>query len=240
MRREHRPLYLWRARTALDERYARHFLYPHFEEVGEGCSFANPYFVHVFGAPVSLGKYVHVGAVVDNHVRFSVWPVVPGKGSIRIGDYTVINPGVRIGAGLSIEIGKNAILASNVYITDTDWHGRYDRVFSSGGHAPVVIEDNVWLSEGVVVGKGVTIGENSIVGAGAIVVSNIPKNSIAAGNPARVVRELDPNASFVSRSDAFSNPSGYLEQQRGMQEFMMRDNTLRGWLRHLLFPTRAD
>lgn len=240
MRREHRPLALYRARAALDARYAKRFLYPHFESVGEGCCFANPYFTHAFGAPISIGRYVHVGAMIDNQVRFSVWPVQPGKGRIHVGDYSVINPGVRIGSGVSIDIGRNAILASNVYITDTDWHGRHDRVFSSGGSGPVVIEDNVWLSEGVVVGKGVTIGENSIVGAGAIVVSDIPKNSIAAGNPARVVRELDPNEKFVSRSDVFADPDAYRAQQRGFEELMLANNTLRGWLRHLFAPTRED
>lgn len=240
MRREHRPLYLLRARTAADDFYARRFLVPQFDAVGDGCAFTNPYYTHVFGTPITLGTHVHISALFDNRVRLSVWPVQPGLGRVSIGDYTVINPGVRIGSGHSVELGKNVILASNVYITDTDWHGRYDRVFSAGGHAPIVIEDNVWLSERVIVGKGVRIGENSIVGAGSIVVNDIPKNSIAAGNPARVVRELDPNERFVSRSDVYADEADYLARLRGLEEFMTSHNTLRSWLRYLWRPTSRD
>jgi acetyltransferase-like isoleucine patch superfamily enzyme len=240
MRREHRPLSLVRARSAFDAFYAQRYLVPQFDAVGEGTEFTCPYYIHVFGSPITLGKYVHVAGIKDNHVRFSVWPVEPGLGRVSIGDYTVINPGVRIGAGHSIEIGRNAIFASNVYVTDTDWHGRYDRVFSPGGHAPVVIEDNVWLSERVIVGKGVRIGENSIIGAGSIVISDIPKNCIAAGNPARPVRDLDPNERFVSRSHAYAEPDKYMAQQRGFQELMTANNTLRSWLRYLWKPTRED
>ena len=50
----------------------------------------------------------------------------------------------------------------------------------------------MWLGGSVVVCPGVTIGENSIIGAGAVVTRDIPANSIAAGNPARVIKTLDP------------------------------------------------
>jgi acetyltransferase-like isoleucine patch superfamily enzyme len=240
MRREHRPLFLLRARGKLDDLYARRYLVPQFESVGEGTAFTNPRCIHVFGTPITLGKYVHIAAIEDNHVRLSVWPLQPGSGSVSIGDYSVINPGVRIGSGERVEIGRNAILASNVYITDADWHGRYDRVYSPGGHAPVVIEDNVWLSERVIVGKGARIGENSIIGAGSIVVSDIPKNSIAAGNPARVVRQLDPAERFVSRSDVYTEPGRYEQQMRGFEEMMTTGNTVTSWLRYLWKPTRGD
>jgi len=58
--------------------------------------------------------------------------------------------------------------------------------------APITLEDNVWLGGSVVVCPGVTIGANSIIGAGAVVTRDIPANSIAVGNPARVIRALDP------------------------------------------------
>ena len=60
--------------------------------------------------------------------------------------------------------------------------------------APITLEDNVWLGGSVVVCPGVTIGENSIIGAGAVVTRDIPANSIAVGNPTRVIKELDPTA----------------------------------------------
>ena len=59
---------------------------------------------------------------------------------------------------------------------------------------PIVIGDNVWLGGGVVVCPGVTIGENTVVGAGAVVTKDLPANVVAVGNPARVIKHLDPGA----------------------------------------------
>ena len=56
---------------------------------------------------------------------------------------------------------------------------------------PIVIMDNVWLGGGVIVGPGVTIGTNTVVGAGAVVVSDLPANVVAVGNPAEVIRTLE-------------------------------------------------
>lgn len=240
MRREHQPIFLKRVRRALDRQIARHFVHPHFDRVGEGCAFANPLFVTVVGAPIELGDHVQINAMYDNQVRLAVWGAAPGLGRITIGDYSVINPGVRISSGCRVSIGRNALFASNVCITDTDWHGHYDRVFTHGGYAPVTIEDNVWLGEGVIVCKGVTIGKNSIVGAGAVVVQDVPANSIAVGNPARVITSLDSSKTFVSRSDVFNGSPQYLTDLGTLEHDLMRDNTLLGWLRYVLFPRRTD
>ena len=58
------------------------------------------------------------------------------------------------------------------------------------GARPVVLEDYVWIGYGAIVLPGVTIGRCSIVGAGSVVTHDIPPCSIAAGVPARVLREL--------------------------------------------------
>ena len=55
---------------------------------------------------------------------------------------------------------------------------------------PITLEKNVWLGGGCTILSGVTIGENSVIGAGSVVTKDIPANVIAAGNPARVIREL--------------------------------------------------
>jgi maltose O-acetyltransferase len=55
---------------------------------------------------------------------------------------------------------------------------------------PIVIGDNVWLSGGVIVCPGVTIGDDAVVGAGAVVTRDIPPGVVAAGIPARVIREI--------------------------------------------------
>ena len=58
---------------------------------------------------------------------------------------------------------------------------------------PIIIEDNVWLGGDVIVNPGVTIGANSIVASGSVVTKDIPKNVIAAGVPAKVIREINEN-----------------------------------------------
>lgn len=57
--------------------------------------------------------------------------------------------------------------------------------------SPVNIGDNVWLGGGVIICPGVTIGNNTTIGAGSVVTRNIPANVFAAGNPCRVIRNLD-------------------------------------------------
>jgi maltose O-acetyltransferase len=57
---------------------------------------------------------------------------------------------------------------------------------------PITIGDNVWLGGGAIVMPGITIGENTVVGAGAVVTRDLPPNVVAVGNPARVVRQIEP------------------------------------------------
>ena len=57
----------------------------------------------------------------------------------------------------------------------------------------VKIEDNCWICAGVTICPGVTIGENSVIGAGSVVTKDIPANSVAVGNPCRVLRSINEN-----------------------------------------------
>jgi maltose O-acetyltransferase len=57
---------------------------------------------------------------------------------------------------------------------------------------PIVIGDNVWLGGGAIVCPGVTIGANTVVGAGAVVIRDLPADVVAVGNPARIVRSVEP------------------------------------------------
>lgn len=105
---------------------------------------------------------------------------------IQIGDNCGFS-GTVIGAFLSITLGNNVRCGSNTLITDSDWHLDDPRV---GKPKPIVIGDNVWLGVNAVVLKGVSIGKNSIIGANSVVVSNIPENVIAAGNPCKVLKSI--------------------------------------------------
>lgn len=120
---------------------------------------------------------------------------------IEFGDDVQINDYVHIGAVESVRIGSRSLLASNIFISDHN-HGCYSvgskisspltppihRELSS---APVLIEEDVWIGEYVSILPGVTIGKGSIIGAGSVVTKNISSYTIAAGNPARVIKVYD-------------------------------------------------
>ena len=96
--------------------------------------------------------------------------------------------GVSIWCFKHIHIGDNVRFGANVTIMDGDAHQNDPR---AGDNEAVVIKDNVWIGANTIVLKGVTIGKNSLIGAGSIVTKSIPDNVVAAGNPCKVIRELD-------------------------------------------------
>lgn len=95
--------------------------------------------------------------------------------------------GTVIGAFMCIKIGNNVKFGANTLITDSDWHLDDPR---SGKPDKIVIEDNVWIGEGVKILKGVSIGKNSLIGAGSVVVKSIPENTVAAGNPCKIIKNI--------------------------------------------------
>jgi acetyltransferase-like isoleucine patch superfamily enzyme len=128
---------------------------------------------------------------IDKHQSFSYEP------TIVIGDHVIINYDCHIGCINKIVIGNGVLLASRVFITD-HFHGKIDtealkirpasrEIYSKG---PVIIEDNVWIGEGVAIMPNVRIGQNSIIGANSVVTRDIPENSVAVGNPARIIKTL--------------------------------------------------
>ena len=145
---------------------------------------------------------------IGNHVWLDGRFVIGDEGRIVIGDCCSFRKGTHIGSLYSVEIGSHVFGATGVYIFDHNSHPisprarwemtsyppdsplwKWDHVRISG--APVLIEDCVWLGRYCMVLKGVTIGRGSIVAAGAVVTKSIPPFSIAAGNPARVVKMLE-------------------------------------------------
>lgn len=239
MRRDHRPYLVKKALTGLERLYVRWRLAPQLEALGEGAAFVRPWYVRLFGAPIRLGRCVNVVAAPDRRVRLSVWGRQPGLGGIEVGDFCLIGPGVRISSAHGIRIGDNCMLADGVYLTDADWHDAYNRV-SMGPSAPIEIGTNVWVGDGAVVCKGVTVGANSIVGAGAVVVRDIPPNSVAAGNPARVVKSLDPGRPFKTRAEWFGDPAVLARGLDAFDRRLLAGNSLGHWLRWLLLPSRED
>lgn len=240
MRKDRRPYVLKRIDLAFQKWYARHFLRPQFDHLGRGCHFMKPWHVEVFGGPVSLGNYATVIATSDRKVRITVWSDLQEKGRIEIGHFALICPGVRISAATEIRIGESCMLAQGVFITDADWHGVYDRSMAIGNTAPVSIENNVWIGDGAIVCKGIQIGENSIIGAGSVVVRDIPANVVAAGNPAAVMKYLEPGKPVKTRADWLADPGRLADEFNQIDRHLMEKNTWTGWLRSLIQPRRGD
>lgn len=109
----------------------------------------------------------------------------------QVGRRTFINAHLTALDVAEIRIGEDVQIGPNVQLlTATHPIDPALRKAKWEAASPIVIEDNVWLGGGVIVLPGVTIGENSIVGAGSVVTRSIPRDVIAVGNPARVIRSV--------------------------------------------------
>lgn len=241
MRYDHRPFWVKRGFMAFAARWARYFREPDFDALGPGYKFFKPWYVWVHGGPVMAGANLHIVSARDGRVQLSVWRGEQTNGRISIGDDCLICPAVRISSASEIRIGDGCMLAHGVYVTDADWHDLYDRTQAIGATSPVVIGDNVWLGDSAFVGKGVTIGDNAIIGARAVIVDDVPANAIVAGNPARVVKELDPEQACVTRDTLFElSPEEYARRDAEFDRLATAGNNFVKWLRVALFPRRGD
>ncbi|MVN22945.1 acyltransferase [Mucilaginibacter arboris] len=115
-----------------------------------------------------------------------------GVGNVLIGDKTTIGmSNVLIGP---VIIGKNVIIAQNVVISGLN-HNYEDvnlPIQAQGVKtALVVIEDDCWIGANAVVTAGTTIGKHCVIAAGAVVTKNVPSFSVAAGNPAGIIKKYD-------------------------------------------------
>jgi acetyltransferase-like isoleucine patch superfamily enzyme len=109
-------------------------------------------------------------------------------GTITVGEDTFLNEGTSVVAHHRIEIGHSCRIGELVGIFDTDHHAV--DALSPLRLAPVTIGDNVWIGRGAMILPGVTIGDNAVVAAGSVVTASVAANTLVAGNPARLVREL--------------------------------------------------
>jgi len=104
-----------------------------------------------------------------------------------------------------------------------------------------VIGNNVWLADSVTVCKGVTIGDNCVVGAASVVTRDLAPNTIAAGNPAKPIGEIDPHMPSSRREHLFAaGARPYDEFKDEYDQKRLAGNTLRGYLQSLVWPRRDD
>jgi maltose O-acetyltransferase len=102
------------------------------------------------------------------------------------------------------------LLGSQICIYDSDFHDLDParRVGGSPRMGRVVLEENVFIGDRVMILKGVTVGRDSVVGAGSVVTQAIPAGVVAAGNPARVVRAIHAGDHAHLRSGAQDRLAG--------------------------------
>lgn len=135
------------------------------------------------------GRYVKRAGMVRIPWSVDLWS--PHR-DIELGDQVQFGPGCVVHC--DVKIGSQVLFARNVALVGRDDH-QYDipgkTIWNSprGDHYKTVIGNDVWIGHGAIVIAGVEIGDGAVIGAGAVVTRNIPAYSIAAGNPARVIKK---------------------------------------------------
>ena len=193
----------------------------------------------IYGKNISIGDFPTMVASPDSFIHLTTWNLENNVGEISIGKYCLLTPGVRIASASKIVIGDGCMFANSAYISDADWHGLYDRATPVGNTLPITLEENVWIGDRAVVGKGVKIGRNSIVAAGAVVVKDVPPNVVVGGNPAKVIKELDPKIEGNTRIKLFENPEGLKNLYDQIDQYTLKNNTTFNYLKSILFRNES-
>ncbi|MGC9151777.1 MAG: acyltransferase [Microbacter sp.] len=113
---------------------------------------------------------------------------VAPNAKLRLGKNSFINTNSTINCFKYISIGENVNISDNVCISDSDNH--YIESATDKMTAPIIIMNHVLIGKNTTILKGVTIGEGSVIGAGSVVTNDIPANVVAAGNPARIIKQI--------------------------------------------------
>jgi|SRR5438876_1777355 len=158
---------------------------------------------YLFRSRLSRGVQIGRGASTYLGTMFDVGPA----GRVKLGDYALVH-GARIICDSEIVIGDYALISWNVLLADTyrvpldprerrrelqRVPTRQPRTVAADVPArPVHIQRNVWIGFDACILPGVTVGEGSVVGARSVVTEAVPPHTVVAGNPARVIRQLEP------------------------------------------------
>ena len=112
-------------------------------------------------------------------------------GLLEIGPRTLVNFGCSLVATDRVSIGAHCHVGPYTMMLDNDFHRvEPERRLERPPSKPITVEDNVWIGARVIVMAGVTIGKDACIGAGSVVTHDVPPRTLAAGVPAKVIREL--------------------------------------------------
>jgi len=178
--------------------------------IGKGVRVRNPHLIRSRGRLV-VEDYAEIhglatnGIVLGDQVSIGTGALIRPSGyystdvgdGLILGDRSSIGPYCFLGCWGQITVGSDVMLAPGVRVFgDTHNFGDTDHTIKSQGvrKDPVVIGDDCWIASGVTIVGGVTIGQGVVVGAGSVVTHDLPGFVIAAGNPAKVIRERGAGA----------------------------------------------
>ena len=113
--------------------------------------------------------------------------------NIECGENVFFNVNCVVLDSAKVKIGSNVLFGPGVHIyTATHPLNKLERREFEFAK-PITIGEDCWIGGQVVICPGVTIGSGSVIGAGSVVTKDIPENSLAVGNPAKVIRKLNEN-----------------------------------------------
>lgn len=156
-----------------------------FVEIEERCVFQNCH-IYIKGNhnDVRIGKECKCAGL-------EIW-VEDDDNRVEIGHNTRVtgNAHLAVTEGSGLQIGARCLLANDITIRTGDSHS----IFSQDGRRCNLAENirigcHVWIGQGAYILKGVSVGEDVVIGARAVVTKSVPKKSVVAGNPAKIVKE---------------------------------------------------
>src|ERR1700722_6387504 len=113
-----------------------------------------------------------------------------GGDEIRVGRNVFVNQNCTFYDLGGLDIADDVMIGPNVSLLTAGHPLEPSQRRAATIGKPIAIERNVWIAAGAIVVGGVTVGENSVVAAGSVVTRDIPPNTLAGGNPAKVIRQL--------------------------------------------------
>lgn len=160
-------------------------------EAGKALWIENSPYIAGNGA-IKLGERVRI----SGKIGIAFMQVGNPRPTLTVGDNTFIGVNCSFSVADSITVGKNCLLAAETVIRDNDGHPldaverRENAPVRAEDVHPVVIGNDVWVGNRAMILKGVTIGDRAIIASCAVVTKDVSADTVVAGNPARVVREL--------------------------------------------------